>query len=113
MNEQQYDERLWFNHRGCLGRHFLLGNPHTFPGRMMGWCERKQRSFFFSKTEVEECSPEAAAWIEGFLAGNEPSPPRDSEGNVQFGSDRYQAWVIQMQSFRELGHLPPESESDA
>ncbi|GLS93875.1 hypothetical protein [Piscinibacter gummiphilus] len=105
MATQEYNERLWFTHQGCSGTHFVVGNPHTFPGRMLGWCLLKQRSFFFSKNEIEECSPETAAWVEGFLAGNEPSPPKNGEGDVEFASPQYKSWLANMQAFRECGFL--------
>ncbi len=110
MSSPVIDENLWFLHRGCVGRHFLLGNPHTFPGRMMGWCLHKDRSFFFSKSEVESSSPEAAAWIEGFLAGNEPRPPRDPEGDLDFKSEEYASWRNQTSAFRLSGAWPNSEE---
>jgi hypothetical protein len=103
VKSAQYDERLWFLHRGCTGRHFLLGNPHTFPGRIYGWCGIKKRSFFFSKSEIEEASPEAIIWIEGFLAGNEPEPPKNSEGEVDFESHEYKLWLHMVEVFRQSG----------
>lgn len=104
----QYNEELWFTMGDhCGGRHFILGNPHTFPGRMMAWCPTKQTSFFFSKGEVESASSAAVAWIDGFLAGNEPPPPVDGDGDVDFASDAYQHWSREVTRFRETGHWHP------
>lgn len=70
---------------------------------MLGWCAVKDRSFFFSKPEVVESSPEAAAWIAGFLAGNEPEPPINSSGDTVFESAEYKAWLVQVEAFRKTG----------
>jgi hypothetical protein len=100
----KYDERLWFTiGEHCAGQHFILGNPHTFPGRMMAWCPRKGTSFFFSKREVETASAEAMAWIDGFLAGNEPAPPVAEDGDVDFASDAYKQWTQEVERFHETG----------
>ena len=109
MSLPVFKESQWFTYKGCSGRHFILGNPHTFRGRMMGWCPLKERSFFFSKSEVEEDSSEAAAWIEGFLAGNEPPPPRNGKGDVDFESAEYLAWAERAAEFRASGALPESS----
>jgi hypothetical protein len=79
-----FDPSLRFLHRGCAGLHFAIGNPQTFPGRMWGWCARRSRTFFFSKSDVEDATPEMAAWMAGFLAGNAPAYPRDAEGDRDF-----------------------------
>lgn len=113
MSAPELDRRLWFKHRGCTGLHFILGNPHTFPGRMLGWCEQKQRSFFFSKSEVEEASTEAYVWIDGFLCGNEPSAPINEDGDVDFESSEYQSWLNEMEHFRQTGALPIKGNNNA
>jgi hypothetical protein len=108
MSLPPYNEKLWFLHQGCTGLHFVLGNPHTFPGRMLGWCVIKNRSFFFSKSSIGECSPETAAWVEGFLAGNEPPPPLNDDGDMDFESAHYKEWLAQMETFRNSGTLREE-----
>ena len=106
MPRPPLNEQLSFLHLGCTGQHFILGNPHTFPGRMLAWCEHKERSFFFSKREVEQCSTESAAWIDGFLAGNEPEPPSNPGGDVEFESAEYKTWLERVEAFRESGAWP-------
>ncbi|MDO1451752.1 hypothetical protein Q0590_36095 [Rhodocytophaga aerolata] len=105
-----YDEKLWFFHKGCQGKHYLIGNPHTFKGRMWAWCEHKQRSFFVSKSEISECSEQTTYWIAGFLTGNEPSPPTDKEGDVNFESQEYKAWQKATQEFRQIGYWPEDEQ---
>src|SRR5579885_3193266 len=75
-----YDEQLWFLQEGCDEKHFLIGNPHTFPGRMAAWCPKEQRGFCVSKSEMGECSRATRYWVEGFLRGNEPAYPTDEKG---------------------------------
>jgi hypothetical protein len=111
MSIPPIDEQLWFLHLNCTGRHFILGNPHTFRGRMMGWCPKKRGSFFFSKSEIEDCSSETAAWVKGYLSGNELSPPRNADNNLDVDSAEYRAWTVRMEAFRSSGFLPP-NESD-
>lgn len=107
----EVDEELWFTvGKRCPGHHYILGNPHTFPGRMMGWCPAKQRSFFFSRGEVEDLSTASRAWIAGFLAGNEPAPPVGSDADVE--SEAYRAWQKRVEQFRQTGWWP-SGEEDA
>lgn len=41
-NEQEeIDEKLWIRTSGCEGLDYLVGNCHTFPGRMGAYCPRK------------------------------------------------------------------------
>src|SRR5437879_107634 len=47
------DERLWFE-ASCGNRDFLLGNAHTFVGRMAAWCPDKQGSYMVSVGEIGE-----------------------------------------------------------
>jgi hypothetical protein len=62
---------LWVETEGC-GRCRLDGNPHTFHGRIGAWSETLGTGVTISRSDVRQASPEAWAWIEGFLAGNEP-----------------------------------------
>lgn len=66
-----YDENLWFYHNNCEDKHFLLGNPHTFKGRMFAWCPKKGTTLCISESEIGERSIESKYWILGFLSGNE------------------------------------------
>ena len=102
-NEIDYDVNLWFYHKGCEGKHFLFGNPHTFPGRMWAWCEVKKRSFFVSKSEMGECSEQTTYWVKGFLAGNQPDAPTDENGDVDYKSAEYKNWLRKLEEFEETG----------
>lgn len=106
---QPYDPARWFEHVGCEGRHFIheTGNPHTLPGRMLGWCPKKQGAFYFSKSEVANASPQAKHWIDGFLAGAEPAPPRDEEGGPDYDSDVGRDWAERVRVFRSSGVWEP------
>ena len=86
----EYDSALWVELSHCDGKHYILGNPHTFPGRIMMWCPNKEVSFFMSKNEIQKCSKEAEYWIKGFLSGNEPAPPSCDDGMTDFESTEYQ-----------------------
>lgn len=103
MEELIIDKALSFEHNGCTGLHYILGNPHTHPGRIMGWCEKKQTSFFFSLSEVINPTIETKFWIKGFLAGNEPSPPLIN-GDVDFESEEYKLWQKKLKDFNESGY---------
>ncbi len=102
-----YDQRLWFLHKGCTGKHYLIGNPHTFRGRMWAWCPVHRRTVFVSKSEIESCSPEAEYWIQGFLAGNEPPPPLDEHGDPAFDSPEYARWEAEIRLFHHTGFWHP------
>ena len=70
-DDLEYDDCLWFYHKGCEGRHYLLGNPHTHYGRMFAWCPEKNTTFCVSESEMNEMSNESKYWIKGFLSGSE------------------------------------------
>lgn len=99
----EIDRSLWFLHRGCTGRHYLLGNPHTVPGRMQAWCPRERRSFFVAKADMESLSKAARYWVDGFLHGCEPDPPPGVDGPPDFGSRAYARWQRQAAEFRTTG----------
>ena len=103
--EPVFDENLWFILGDCCpGKHYLLYNPHTFPGRMRAWCPNKQLGFNVSKSEIKECSLEAHYWIQGFLSGNEPDAPRDENGDYLADDDpNYERWRAAIKQFPETG----------
>lgn len=101
-----FDRALWFEHRGCRGRHYLLGNPHTVPGRMLAWCPREQHSLFVARTDIGRMSRAARYWIEGYLHGSEPAPPPGPDGPPEFGSPAYRRWQRQTAQFRAHGTWP-------
>ncbi len=102
----EFDEKLWFLMDGhCEGKHFLLGNAHTFVGRILAWCPTKERSFFVSTSEIEECSLVTRYWVKGFLCGNEPQPPRDENQDLLApDSKEYQDWLKATKLFAETGY---------
>ena len=104
MVEVEYDEALWVTMDHCKGKHYILGNPHTFPGRILLWCPKKERSFFGSKKDFSQVSKVAKYWIQGFLAGNEPYAPTDADGDVNFESKEYAAWEEKVKEFHKTGY---------
>ncbi len=67
------DLELWIVAEGFEARCFLLGNSHTFPGRMLLWNEQQDVVASVSKYAITQASEASRRWIEGFLVGNEPS----------------------------------------
>ena len=67
------DPRLWVKIKGVDGRCYLFGNNHTFKGRMCAYSEALETDLGVSRGEITASADEAQYWIEGFLAGNEPS----------------------------------------
>jgi hypothetical protein len=65
------DQELWVETNG-FGRCRLDGNAHTFPGRISAWSEALAEWVTIDRRDVRNASAEAWAWIDGFLAGNEP-----------------------------------------
>jgi len=102
-NKIIYDKNLWFEHEGCVGKHFLFGNPHTFPGRMWAWCPKKETSFCVSKSEIGEMSVQTSYWIKGFLIGNQPAPPTDENDNEDLEGKSYKDWLKQIDKFVKTG----------
>ncbi len=69
----EIDPELWIEVEGFDGRCYLIGNGHTFPGRMLLWSESQQVTANVSKDAITGSSEASRRWIDGFLAGNEPS----------------------------------------
>ncbi|WP_155985702.1 hypothetical protein [Paenibacillus gorillae] len=77
------DFHMWFTfEEHCQGKHYIVGNPHTFHGRILAYCSEKDVFFNVSLSEINEMSLQTKYWIKGYLSGNEPSPPVDEEGDV-------------------------------
>lgn len=102
----EVDRALWFEHLGCRGRHYLLGNPHTVPGRMLAWCPAEGVSVFVARADVGRCSRAARYWIDGFLNGSEPPPPAGEHGPPDFDSPQYRRWRRATARFRATGRWP-------
>lgn len=71
------------------------------------------------KDDILEASPEALAWIDGFLAGNEPDFAQflgvswdDAEKHYYNDDPLCETWVAAMRAFRTRGWLPLEGDDD-
>ncbi len=93
----EVDPDLEFICTHCDGWHFLVGNPHTFTGRMAAWCQDQQAEFSVSLSEMTYVSLGASIWIKGFLSGSEPPPP--AAGGVSAEA----AWEMARQEYRSTG----------
>jgi hypothetical protein len=92
---------------GCTGKHYLLWASHTFPGRFTAWCPVKKRTANCSLSDVNRCSTAAAYWLKGFLAGNEPEPPRGEAGVFLDSSHpKFKAWERVARRFQKTGSWP-------
>lgn len=96
-----HDERLWFV-GPCGHRDLLVGNGHTFTGRISAWCPHEEYGFSVSLAEIEEMSTEARYFITGYLAGSEPGPPIDGAG-MSTDAD-WTAWRAATARFRRTGY---------
>ena len=104
----EYDENLWFELENCEGRHFLIGNPHTYKGRIDAYCPIKNTTFCISYKEIKKMSIESKYWLQGYLSGNEPDPPEEYDGESAvdfFQSMRYKEWELKIQKFKETGEF--------
>jgi hypothetical protein len=97
--------KLWFTmDPSCTGKHFLLCASHTFPGRFTAWCPLKKRSTNCSLSDVKDASKEARYWLKGFLAGNEPPPPRGESGySLEASSPEFKDWEKRARRFQKTG----------
>jgi hypothetical protein len=103
-DEPALDPDLWFTSEHCDGRHFILGNAHTFRGRLSAWCPSKKRHFAVSKSEIVGCSRETTYFVNGFVSGQEPDVPLDEEGDrLRPDSPDYQAWARASELFKLTG----------
>jgi hypothetical protein len=98
----EIDERLWFD-APCGGRdHLLDANGHTFHGRMLAWCPHQEHHVYsVSLGEMGEMSTETQYFVRGFLAGNEPGAPFDSDW--QMTPEDEAAWASATDRFRRTG----------
>lgn len=96
----EINTRLKIRIGSCPVEHYLVGNPHTFRGRIATWCPLDSVEVNVSKYEILASTDAAALWIEGFLAGSEPPPP-DSDDPV---AER--DWANVRRYFRVHGDMP-------
>ena len=104
----EFDPNLWIKLDHCNGEHYLIGNCHTFPGRMNAYCKKKETTFCVSLAEISDMSEQSRYWINGFLCGNEPEPPEELENEPPenyFNSERYRNWLSQTENFRTTGYI--------
>lgn len=97
------DDALWFFHKGCEGKHYIIGNPHIVPGRIWAWCPKEEVSFFLNKNDMEEMSEATQYWLKGYLSGNEPPPPLDEDGMPAYSGDSFEKWNLKRKRFHEEG----------
>ena len=104
---ERIDERLWiFRANGCGERDFLVGNSHTFRGRMGAYCPTQDVGYSISLSEIDEMSPESARWVAGFLSGNEPEAEEMFGPGIHDANDsdsRWQRWRDALAEFRATG----------
>ncbi|MBO0827642.1 MAG: hypothetical protein J2P24_07655 [Streptosporangiales bacterium] len=98
----EVDERLWFE-AGCGGRDLLVGNGHTFVGRMAAWCPHDEVGYNVSLGEMGEMSDAARHWIAGYLAGAEPGHPYVENEDGDLDRADMAAWESALRRFRRTG----------
>lgn len=106
MRTPDFDPALWFMHLGCTGKHYLLGNPHTVPGRLWAWCPHERCTHFLSRADIGRMSAASKHWVAGYLSGAEPDPPAGEDGPPDFGSPEYRRWQAQVRRFHKTGAWP-------
>ena len=107
------DEALWF---ACSeepeGRDYLVGNAHTFRGRISAYCPRKEGSPYYNVSASEvlsDCSDESRRWVQGFLAGQEPTPPKDDQGDyLPFDHPEAERWRASARAWAATGRWPDQ-----
>ncbi|WBC17225.1 hypothetical protein O7600_10500 [Micromonospora sp. WMMA1998] len=99
LDEPALDERLWFE--APCGRDVLVGNGHTFTGRMAAWCPHEGVGYNVSRPGMGAMSDEARYFVAGFLAGNEPRYPADVDGEPDEAD--LSAWRAALARFRRTG----------
>ncbi len=109
-NEQEeIDEKLWVRTSDCQDRDYLVGQCHTFPGRMSAYCPSKGVHYSLSFSEIDEMSADSERWVAGFLAGNEPRPEDMFGPGIHDAHDsdpRWERWRRAVAEFRATGAWP-------
>jgi hypothetical protein len=101
----EVDSDLEFKCAHCNGWHFLVGNPHTFRGRMAAWCQEQQLEITVSLQEMTYISLGASFWIKGFLSGSELAPPESDDPAEEA------AWESARREYRSTGEWPRQRRS--
>lgn len=100
------DPSLWFttkNYGPDRKFYFFSHSPHTFYGRMHAYDPEQKQSFSVSKYEISTMSPEAGYFVQGFLAGNEPSPPEGANGPLPNDDPQILRWTRAIDLWRITG----------
>ena len=100
------DQQLWIVRAGSDCRDFLVGNSHTFHGRIAAYCPTNDYGYSVSLDEIEEMSAESSRWVAGFLAGNEPAPTEMFGPGIHDAPEedsRWQRWHAAVDEFRTTG----------
>jgi hypothetical protein len=91
---------------------YLDGNAHTHLGRFGVWYPDERDGFATSHDEIVSMSEEAACWLAGFLAGNEPG--LEEYLGIQYLDPQPDAtredvtrWHAFTERFRRTGYCPP------
>ena len=113
MADERYDPELWIAVAGPL-RLYLLGKAHTFHGHMRTWDPDADQVLYVSKTEIVSASPAARHWIDGFIAGSEPSlseclliTPAEAD-LLDEDEPLVREWQGALAQYARTGELPPE-----
>jgi hypothetical protein len=112
VTEQAFDPELWIDVTG--GRRYLLGKAHTFHGRMRCWDPKEKVVLYYSKNEIRDASPSARRWIEGFMAGSEPTLSEyllitSTEADLLEENDPLvEEWRRALAYYAETGEMLPE-----
>lgn len=98
----EIDERLWFE-ASCGGRDFLVGNGHTFVGRMAAWCPHERVGYNVSLGEMGEMPDATRYWVAGYLSGSEPDYPYVENEDGELDEADMAAWEAALRRFRRTG----------
>lgn len=106
----EVDPRRWVVTRLCRShRDYLIGNPHTFLGRMAVWCPDGAHELAISKSDIIDMSAPASDWVDGYLSGSEPALP-DDDGLTSDEWDRAVArYDEKARRFRDEGRWPEDA----
>jgi hypothetical protein len=88
-----FDPERWVTAAGYDDRLLLGFNPHVHAGRIGVWAAELGTGTRISASDVMDASPIARAWIDGFLAGNEPAPGEMFGEQVYDLPDDHPKWI--------------------
>ena len=101
---EDVDPELWFE-RDDGHRLYLLGNPHTFPGRMYAYNATTGNRIMVSKEEIATAPSATRYWVLGYISGNEPGPPLGDDGvPIDPEDPLYETWSRAVRRFSETGY---------